>query len=1506
MIKYTFIAFIVLFQLVSFSQNEGKKWYFGSGTGIDFSTTPPSTIAVSSMTTQEGCASIADAFGGLLFYTNGVTIWDRTHGVMANGTGLLGSVLSSQSSLILQRPGSNIIYYVFTNVGFNIPNVPNVNYSIVDMSLAMGNGSVVTKNAVLSSDQNTEVITATRHCNGIDWWIVTHIRSSNVFLSYLLTSTGITPGFTVSPTGPNILNGPSQLKISPNGKKIALNYSGAVYLGDFNSATGQVLNVNSIQQSASGYGCEFSPDGGKLYTTAANGIIQYNLCQLNIPAITSSSIMVHSQVANFGSMQLAPNGKIYLSYNNFTTSCHVINNPNASGAACGFSMAAHNFFPKNIHAGLPNFPSCMFYQKPTLTPYFYQVSTVYGCYGASFNAILLADTCPAISNTLAMLVWDFDDPLSGANNISYLVNPTHNFSGNGTYNVKLILHYTCGFPSDTITQQIVINDNCLTYNSNSITCSSPGSATITGATGNGPFTFTWLPTNQTGTIAATLNPGSHTVVVTDLSNNYTYSVPINLASLVAYSATILPTNSITCFGGNDGAGAITNIAGGSGNQTYAWVNGTVVSTAQNPTTLTAGNWTTTVTDALTSCNVTSIVTIAQPPALSLTAVASTPSICIGNTLVLTANNAGGTPFAGSVYNYTWTAGPSTQTTVVIENTSGNYVYTVSSSDSHNCLSTATVNVAFVGTPTVAVSNVSICPQLFGVLTASGASTYTWYTASAGSSVSTAFSDNPATTTQYTVVGSALGCTAAVTASIILYPVPVPSFQISNPICEGGSISLNVVGGATYQIAGPALFSSASGTNVLNNLNLNQSGVYSATVSSVNGCSATVSQIVNVNPTPTVTAVGSTVCTTQTISMSANSVPGANYFWFGPQGFTSSLQAPTIANPGTGRTGMYAVQVTAPTGCANQTTVHVQVVNPPSMQYNLTSPTVCAQNYNGSVNTTTLFVTGANAYTLHATATASSSGFTGASAILYALPPFSPTASVIVEGTNGVCSSFSTVVFTVVPNPVVTVLSSTNSICSGQSFTYNCSGANSYTWITNGLNYSTNSNGSSVVFQPSVTTSFSVFGSALGCKSDFQSNAITVYALPTITISALSSSICLYESTQLSVKGSGTSYQWLPGNGLNTTTGTLVTCATEADRIYTVIATVNNCTRAATASVHVWPLPTPTITGAMQKVCLYDTLRLSAEGGDTYTWKAPDKTELYGNKVAFRVTSPSMGGDYTLTIRDINSCKSTSTTLVKIFSLPSGALLDVKDRVCVPYCADYQFKGNNSASIQATWVVESKTISANSFSHCFKSVGNFTLSGRMYDPETGCKSTLNYPISTFPTPNADFYYSPLSPIENVDQVQFTNSSKGDGTLQTIWYLSEVGTHSFVSNPTYVFTEAGNYPIALVVKNNWGCLDTALKVIKVEPDFGVFVPNSFTPNNDGINDVFKAVVRSEKLFSMKIYDRWGQEVFYVKASDEAWDGSFRGEPCKQDTYTWVIELTSAAGQRLSKTGTVLLWR
>lgn len=1505
--KYSLVVVFLLLQFFGLSQNEAKKWYFGYGTGLDFSTTPPSTISVSSMSTQEGCASIADGNGNLLFYTNGVTIWDRTHGVMANGTGLLGSTLSSQSSLIIQQPGSAVIYYVFTNVGFNIPNVPNVNYSIVDMSLATGNGSVVTKNAILSSDQNTEVLTATRHCNGTDWWIVTHIRSSNVFVSFLLTSTGISPGFVPSPQGPALSSGFSQLKISPNGQRIALSYNGAVYIGNFDASNGQVSGLVQIQNSVSGYGCEFSPDNSKLYAGAQNGIIQYNMCNFT-PTSVPIGVVVYNSPGSYGSMQLAPNGKIYLSFNSFTTSCHVINTPNATGGACGYQAGSNVFLPKQIHAGLPNFPGCLFYQPPNLNPYFFQVSTGYGCYGAYFDAQLFATNCAAISNSLAMMVWDFDDPLSGPNNISYTTTPIHHFSGNGTYYVKLILHYTCAFPSDTITQAVVINDNCLGYSSTSITCASLGSATISSAVGTGPFTYTWLPQNQTGVVVNSLTPGGHTVVVYDVGANYTYSVPINLPSLSPYTANIAPTASVTCYGGNNGAGAISGVSGGSGQQSYAWINGTVGIAAQNPTNLFAGTWSVTVTDNLTSCTVNSLITIQQPPAITLTPSSSSASICVGHSLALNVTAAGGVPPPLNAYTYTWVNGPTSASNVITETISGVYVYSVTGKDANNCLANSNISISVVANPTISVSNVSICPLAFGVLTASGASSYTWYTA-ATSSVSNNFADNPAATTQYTVIGSAFSCSTAATASIILHAVPNASIQTSTPLCLGGTMSITATGGASYQWTGPSLFASTLASNTLNNLSSLQAGVYNVTVTSANGCTSTAVNTVVVNTPPAITAVGSTVCTSQTISLNANSSAGASYYWMGPQGFSSSSQNAFIANPSIAKAGSYTVIVTAVDGCTNTTNVAVSVVNPPSLLSVLNSNSICAQALNNSVNTLTMALSGANTYTLLAPPGINTvqvpAGFA-----LSTQTPFATSltaVTVTLEGSNGICSSVLTRSFTLVPNPVITVFSSSPAICAGQNFTLTTAGASNYTWLPNGFNYSINGSGSTIVTQPSVTAVYNVYGTANGCKSATQPATVNVFALPTITLSSRSTSICLNSATTFSVKGTGTAYQWLPGNGLNTTTGTLVTCSTLSNQVYTVVASVNNCTSAITSSVHVWPLPTPGITSASKQVCLGDTITLVANGASLYEWKGPDNTTVFGQRVKILAVSLNMAGNYTVTATDSNACRNTTITAVQILSLPSGEIANFTEAACIPYCLPIKFIADKNRQVQSSWKINGKSIGNAPSTYCFADAGTYTLSGKIIEDTTGCTSNVQFYFNAYTKPNADFGFYPTTPLELLDEVKFTADAKTNAGLRYQWYVDDetryLGSSAAVS---HVFEQAGDYRVALVVKNAYACADTVVKTIHVDEDFDLYIPNTFTPNDDGLNDSFKASVRSVKQFQMKVYDRWGTEVFYCKSADEGWDGRFKDEPCKQDTYTWTIELSTKAGQHVMRTGTVLLLR
>ncbi len=203
------------------------------------------------MNAGEGSSSVSDAAGNLLFYTNGIDVWNSSHLIMANGSGLFGSNSTTQSALIVKQPGSNNIYYLFTQDLFAGPN--GLRYSIVDMNLASGQGSVTAKNVLLQSP-SCEKLAATKHCNGRDVWILSHDYNSAQFRVFLLSHSGISSSPIISSSGSTITSSlatAGYLKVSPNGKKIAAVVTGVLPDGrfelfDFDNVSGIVSNSLAI------------------------------------------------------------------------------------------------------------------------------------------------------------------------------------------------------------------------------------------------------------------------------------------------------------------------------------------------------------------------------------------------------------------------------------------------------------------------------------------------------------------------------------------------------------------------------------------------------------------------------------------------------------------------------------------------------------------------------------------------------------------------------------------------------------------------------------------------------------------------------------------------------------------------------------------------------------------------------------------------------------------------------------------------------------------------------------------------------------------------------------------------------------------------------------------------------------------------------------------------------------------------------------------------------------
>jgi len=358
-IHFTFLLFV---SIVSASgQGYFNKWYFGNQAGLDFNTNPPTPIQ-GSLNTTEGCASISDFNGNLLFYTDGIKVWNSTHSVMQNGSDLQGNSSSTQSAVILKSLTNSNQFYVFT-----APTSGALRYSIVDMSLEGGLGDVTAVKNVVLHPTSTEKVTAIRIPDGSGYWILGHEEGNNIFFAYRLTASGFSANPVLSVTGAvhtGVAGYIGYLKPSHNGKKLALAIRGLdrFELFDFNSLTGAVSNPISFTGTLiyiKAYGVEFSPDNSKLYLSGGlttSYIRQINLNAGDSLAIVNSTVQIGSPATQFmGAVQLGPDSKIYgAKYN--TINLGVINNPNELGTACNYvDNQVVLLTGTQSQAGLPNF-----------------------------------------------------------------------------------------------------------------------------------------------------------------------------------------------------------------------------------------------------------------------------------------------------------------------------------------------------------------------------------------------------------------------------------------------------------------------------------------------------------------------------------------------------------------------------------------------------------------------------------------------------------------------------------------------------------------------------------------------------------------------------------------------------------------------------------------------------------------------------------------------------------------------------------------------------------------------------------------------------------------------------------------------------------------------------------------------------------------------------------------------------------------------------------------------
>ena len=560
------LVLILLSPLFLFAQGEGQNWYFGYNAGLDFTGGSPVAMTNGSVNQWEGVASISDAAGNLLFYTNGQNIWDATHGVMQNGSGLMGHNSASQSAVIVPKPYAPGIYYVFTVDKTADGN--GVRYSIVDMNLNGSLGAVTGVKNILLMSNTTEKITAVRHANNSDIWVICHKWGSNQFQSFLINGCS---GLQTTPVISNVGSSHTHvaysantgaigyMKASPQGNKLGLAFftqpsssSPHFELFDFNNNTGGVSNSITLPSPSStpkppgityyaAYGVEFSPDGTFFYggLNATGEIYQYDLSAGGATAIRNSATLVGtgtglaSNSNKIGALQLATDGKIYVARDGMS-SLGAITNPNSYGAF--YTDNAVGLGGSTSGLGLPTFIQSFFISALDL-------SVNYSGNKCVGNSIAFNLQGVDVSN-VDHVDWDFGDGTTLTNqNSSGTVN--HTYSSSGTYYVEIKYYFvTAGcIYYGTIGRNINIaaSPTATAVTSGSY-CTSGSAVSLNGTTSGG----TWSGTGVSGSsfYPSLAGVGTHTLTYslvngagcTD-SDNTTVTVNQTLDATITTSTT---------------------------------------------------------------------------------------------------------------------------------------------------------------------------------------------------------------------------------------------------------------------------------------------------------------------------------------------------------------------------------------------------------------------------------------------------------------------------------------------------------------------------------------------------------------------------------------------------------------------------------------------------------------------------------------------------------------------------------------------------------------------------------------------------------------------------------------------------------------------------------------------------------------------------------------------------------------------------------------------------------
>lgn len=479
----------------------------------------------------------------------------------------------------------------------------------------------------------------------------------------------------------------------------------------------------------------------------------------------------------------------------------------------------------------------------------------------------------------------------------------------------------------------------------------------------------------------------------------------------------------------------------------------------------------------------------------------------------------------------------------------------------------------------------------------------------------------------------------------------------------------------------------------------------------------------------------------------------------------------------------------------------------------------------------------------------------------------------------------------IQTPTLKINPHTPKICEDGSIILSALGsALSYSWSPPiGLSATT---GITVSASPTSSQTYTLTGSFNGCSVSVV-ETLSVIPKPNIAVSAQPTIICEGDNSTLTVVGAD-SYLWHTSASLNITSGAVVIANPTENTSYNVSGEKNGCVSTASILIKVVPIPKLSLNSSGNKICSGNSVSLTASGAENYSWTpSSGLSALVGNSV---IASPASTNSYTLW--GINQtgtlqCLNTATFIIEVIP-NTAATVSNSVSICKGDKAELFATGGNE-------IIWTPALGLN------KTEGSYVIAkpdeNTTYTVTTSnngaCKSFTTVAVQVNPLPTLT---TSCDANLNINEPIFINAmSNGE-----INWISGEGILCNTCARTQIFPKTNNCYLAMA-KNKFGCSVLEELCITINDDFDIYVPNTFTPNGDGLNDSFYPIISAAhcKSYSFDIFDRWGELIYHSNDQTQTqWNGEYRNEPSTDGTYVWKLTLTSSRGKAYQKVGYVTI--